>query len=71
MTNSRFVPSAGLLLAIAACSAEFAVAVPPTVESITSVVSSWSPERERERDPLTGPDGPDGPNGQPGDSDSD
>lgn len=59
MTNPRFVPSAGLLLAIAACSAEFAVAVPSTIEPLTSLVSSWSPERDREGDPLPGLGEPD------------
>jgi len=63
------VPSAGLLLAIAACSAEFAVAVPATVESVTSLVSSWSPERDRESDPLAGLGGADGPDEVSDDSD--
>ncbi|WP_439564303.1 hypothetical protein [Microcella sp.] len=55
MTNPRFVPSAGLLLAIAACSAEFSIAVPATIEPVTSLVSSWSPERDREGDSLPRP----------------
>jgi len=46
MTNPRFVPSASLLLAFAACAPEFALMIPETLESLTAMVTPWGPERE-------------------------
>lgn len=37
MTHSRFLPSAGLLLAIAACAPEFAVSLPGTLDSLMAM----------------------------------
>ncbi len=37
MTHSRFLPSAGLLLAIAACAPEFAVTLPGTLDSLVAM----------------------------------
>lgn len=43
MTNPRFLPSAGLLLALAMCGPDFAMAVPPTLESLMSL-GGWAAE---------------------------
>lgn len=43
MTNPRFLPSAGLLLAIAACAPEFAVTLPSTLDSLMSL-GGWVAE---------------------------
>lgn len=41
MTNARFLPSAGLLLAIAACAPEFAPTLPTTLDSLMTL-GGWS-----------------------------
>lgn len=42
MTNPRFLPSAGLLLAMAMCAPEFAASLPGTLDSLMSM-GGWSP----------------------------
>lgn len=37
MSYSRFLPSAGLLLAIAACAPEFAVSLPGTLDALVAM----------------------------------
>jgi len=43
VTNPRFLPSAGLLLAIAACSPDFAVTLPSTLDSLMTL-GGWVAE---------------------------
>ena len=43
MTNPRFLPSAGLLLAIAACAPDFAVTLPSTLDSLMTL-GGWVAE---------------------------
>lgn len=43
MTNPRFLPSAGLLLAIAMCAPEFAATVPTTLDSLMTL-GGWAAE---------------------------
>ena len=43
MTNARFLPSAGLLLAIAACAPDFAVTLPSTLDSLMTL-GGWVAE---------------------------
>lgn len=43
MTNLRFLPSAGLLLAIAACAPDIATTVPFPLESLTTL-GEWMSE---------------------------
>lgn len=56
MTNPRFVPSASLLLAFAACAPEFALIIPETLESLTAMVTPWGSESESGVEPPVADD---------------
>jgi hypothetical protein len=55
VTNLRFLPSAGLLLAIAACAPDFAATFPSTLDSLMTL-GGWVAEEGAAPPPELGED---------------